>query len=102
MNLKYKVMAKFKVIEKSRFLDMNQLTVVKGGENCTGGAVLYLCANSSYSFCEPSVTGGFFSGPCPDGNSHYATCGGPGYKYAFCPGILLPYTTLCTGKVFVL
>lgn len=96
-------MKKFKVIEKSRFLDKGMMGKMQGGyfsKVCTDGNTYNNCPNliMSYGLCEPISVSGFSSGTCPNGALSYSICGGTNYKYSYC--LEVPgggYGTPCAG-----
>lgn len=91
-------MAKFKVIEKSRFLD-DEMKEIKGGVYtalCKDGRTHYDCNSVWYVSCGPSVTGQYASGLCPNGAIGYEFCGGSGYTFQVC-AIPMGKGTPCSG-----
>ncbi len=69
---------KFKVIEKDRFLKMEEMGKVKGGGFCTPSIGFRGCDSSGYITCKVEVSGAsvYYSGPCESGAGLYITCSG--------------------------
>ena len=67
---------KFKVIKKDRFLKMEEMSEVKGGEICVPKIGYRNCNANGYITCKVETIGLsiYQSGPCPDGQSVYVTC----------------------------
>lgn len=94
-------MSKFKIIEKSRFLNEEDLDRVKGGLTvepglCYPGKPFTLCTenNSVYASCT-SVVQNFHSMQCGSGGS-LNVCGEQmNYKMSFCSN-LSPFTQSCS------
>lgn len=80
-------MAKFKVIEKSRFLDDPQMTEIKGGLTCGSTNPYNSCSGgiAGRVTCAPIGVVGYGVGSCELTFNGFGGCG-IGFNYSSCKG----------------